>query len=76
MRYVMVSYRPTTRNKTSTFSFTVPHTLLFMSHVFSFLKFQIFPTTVWRARRLRMEERPPDMECGWKYIDYTVEDSR
>ena len=65
----MVSYKPINRNKTSTFSFTVPHTLLFMSLVFSVLKFQIFPTTVWRAQRLRMEERPPDMEGGCKYID-------
>ena len=58
----MVSYKPTTPH--NTFRFIVPHTLLFMSLAFSALKFRIFPTTVRRARKLRMEERPQDIEGG------------
>jgi hypothetical protein len=26
-------------------------------------------TTVWRVLRLRMEERPADMEGSWEYIE-------
>jgi hypothetical protein len=33
-------------------------------------------TTAWCILRLRMEERPPDMEVSWEYIEQADADSR
>jgi hypothetical protein len=54
-----------------------PSAIFIIWHVFENVRGKWVPvTTAWRVLRLRMEERPPDMEGSCEYIEQAVADSR
>jgi hypothetical protein len=52
------------------FKVILPSAVSLVSHLLELILCPIVPvTTAWRVLRLRMEERPPDMEGSCEYIE-------